>query len=171
MTPPRIRPFTEADRQAVQALAGRFVDFTLPPWHDPATVLAASERLLDALSPDPQRSAVLVAEGGSGTLLGFVEVRLELEAFSARPEAYLASLAVTEAAEGGGVGRALVRAAEHWARTRGLATLSLHVFASNARARGFYAALGFQEDTLKLVKPLPGSHPSDEAQTRAVREL
>ena len=148
-----LRPFTQADRPGLLALAPRFVAFDLPDWHDPAEVVAANARLLSELQPGEPDALVLVADGEMG-LAGFVEVRLEYDAFSAAPQAYLASLAVAPEAEGQGLGRALVAAAEDWARARGLPALTLHVFAANTRARGFYASLGFQEDTLKLIKPL-----------------
>ncbi len=148
-----LRPFRGSDRAALLTFAPRFVAFDLPAWHDPVQVVMANQRLLAQLQPDEPDSLVLVAEA-SGALAGFVEVRVEHDYFSAEPQAYLASIAVAPGAEGRGLGRALVAAAEDWARARGLPTLTLHVFAANARARGFYAALGFQEDTLKLTKPL-----------------
>ncbi|WP_369333663.1 GNAT family N-acetyltransferase [Corallococcus sicarius] len=46
-------------------------------------------------------------------------------------------------------------AGEAWAREQGYDRLTLTVFAGNARARAFYERLGFGEETLRLVKPLP----------------
>ena len=48
----------------------------------------------------------------------------------------------------------LMAGAEAWARARGFRVLTLDVFAANARARAFYARLGYLEQTLKLAKPL-----------------
>jgi GNAT superfamily N-acetyltransferase len=45
-------------------------------------------------------------------------------------------------------------AAEEWARRQGLACLSLDTGAANARARAFYAALGYEEEDVKLTKRL-----------------
>ena len=55
-------------------------------------------------------------------------------------------------AEGRGVGRELLAAAEDWAREQGYATLTLEVFAGNERARSVYAAAGFEEDSLMLAE-------------------
>ena len=47
-----------------------------------------------------------------------------------------------------------MEAAEAWTRSRGMRRLVLYVFAGNGHARGFYARLGFGEDSLKLIKEL-----------------
>jgi len=96
--------------------------------------------------------AVLIAESPAGEAVGCVQVQVAMEFFSGAPEAYVAALVVSEAVEGHGVGRALMAAAEAWARERGLGRLSLEVFASNRRAREFYRKLGFEEDSLRLVR-------------------
>jgi GNAT superfamily N-acetyltransferase len=66
----------------------------------------------------------------------------------------VSTLAVTAAAAGQGVGRALMAAAEDWARQQGCALITLEVFAANSTARSVYARLGYAEQTLKLAKPL-----------------
>jgi GNAT superfamily N-acetyltransferase len=45
-------------------------------------------------------------------------------------------------------------AAEEWARRQGLACVTLHTGAANARARTFYAALGYEEEDVRLTKRL-----------------
>jgi GNAT superfamily N-acetyltransferase len=76
------------------------------------------------------------------------------ENFTGERQAYLGELAVIEEAEGHGIGRALVDAAEQWARERGHTLLVLDTGAANTRARHFYANLGYQEESVRLVKPL-----------------
>ena len=63
-------------------------------------------------------------------------------------------IAVSEAAEGTGVGRALMERAEQWSRQRGLAFLTLNVFAANARALRLYEQAGFIAEALRYAKPL-----------------
>ena len=65
--------------------------------------------------------------------------------------AHISVIATTEAAEGSGVGRALLAHAEAWARERGLTLLTLNVFASNARARRFYEKAGWAPEMLKYT--------------------
>ena len=45
-------------------------------------------------------------------------------------------------------------AAEEWARRQGLACVSLDTGAANTRARAFYAALGYEEEDVRLTKRL-----------------
>jgi GNAT superfamily N-acetyltransferase len=61
---------------------------------------------------------------------------------------------VSSSAEGHGAGRALVEAAEEWARFEGLELITLNVFANNQRARSVYERLGYAPETLHYVKPL-----------------
>jgi len=46
-------------------------------------------------------------------------------------------------------------AAESWASDRGLRHLTLETGAANQPARGFYRALGYLEEDVRLTKPLP----------------
>ena len=47
-----------------------------------------------------------------------------------------------------------MRGAEKWARQQGCRVMTLEVFGQNAAARAVYQRLGYQEQTLKLAKPL-----------------
>jgi ribosomal protein S18 acetylase RimI-like enzyme len=74
--------------------------------------------------------------------------------FFGRHHAHISVIATSEAAEGTGVGRALMEYAEQWARKRNLTLLTLHVFAANARARRFYEKAGMAPEFLKYAKEL-----------------
>jgi len=86
--------------------------------------------------------AVFVAEGAGGDLAGWVHVfaayRLASPSFGE-----LGGLVVTERLRGQGIGRALVEAAEMWARAQGLAKLRVRSNAVREGAHGFYSHLGF----------------------------
>lgn len=56
--------------------------------------------------------------------------------------------------EGRGVGRALMAAAEKWAASRGLSPITLETGARNHRARRFYERAGFEEEDIRLSKPV-----------------
>lgn len=64
------------------------------------------------------------------------------------------NLVVESAWRRSGVGTALTRAAEDWARARGASWLELGVYEFNDSARAFYEALGYGPVTRKLHKPL-----------------
>jgi ribosomal protein S18 acetylase RimI-like enzyme len=74
--------------------------------------------------------------------------------FTGERDGYIGELAVDEHAARRGIGRALIDAADTWARDHGLAHLTLHTGARNGGARAFYAALGFVEEEVRLTRPL-----------------
>ena len=150
-----VRPATADDRGFVLDLVPRFAEFGLPPRHDPERVLPAVERSLDAaLASTGGDAAVLLVAEADGERMGFVHIKVENDYFSGEPRAYVSDVAVAAEAEGRGAGRALMGAAEAWARARGHRTIALDVFAANARARAVYGRLGYEEDTVKMIKDL-----------------
>lgn len=154
-TSPRItiRPFRPADRAAVLGLAPRLL-VGIAPWLDPEAFLAVARGWVEAsiagVGPD---QAVFVAEDARGQCLGFASVGRHVH-FTGIEQAYIGELAVAAEAEGLGIGRRLVAAAEEWARGRGFRLIALDTGAANARARGFYRHLGYHEEKVTLVKVL-----------------
>ena len=71
-----------------------------------------------------------------------------------RQYAVVDNLCVLPAHRRRGVGRALLRAAEGWARSRGATSIELTVYAFNQAARDFYLDLGFRILSHRLTKPL-----------------
>ena len=61
---------------------------------------------------------------------------------------------MSKAAEGGGVGRALIAAAEDWGRARGRKRVVVDNGAANIPARNFYAALGFEEEDITVSRAI-----------------
>ena len=114
----------------------------------------------------PGASAFLVAEDArSGRVLGCVAVRAQhtlhkeaQEAGRAAPppgEASVWRLSVAPEARRAGVGRALMRAAETWARARGCAHISL--VTGNTASKVFYRQLGYElEDAARAARVLFG---------------
>ena len=101
---------------------------------------------------DP-RSTVLIAQSADGTRLGFISLRVRDDVTGVE-RGHVADLAVVQDARRIGVGSALMRAGEAWARERGLPVLSLDLWATNERARAFYQALGYSAESLSLFKRL-----------------
>lgn len=97
---------------------------------------------------------VYVAVDDAQKVLGFTMVSLRPELLSHAPSAHLEAIAVGDGAEGMGVGRALLAAAENEAKSQGAKTMTLHVFASNTRARGFYEQSGYDGELLRYIKEL-----------------
>ena len=72
-------------------------------------------------------------------------------------QAFVAFMAVSEPVRRTGVGRALLKAAEHEAGRLKLPHLSLMVSADNGGARSLYSHAGFTEERLLLTKAIEAS--------------
>jgi ribosomal protein S18 acetylase RimI-like enzyme len=151
----RVRQARPSDRAFVLGITPRLAQgFELPSWRTERDVVAAESATLEkALQAGTERAALLVAEDTEGEPGGYVLVKEDTDYFGRR-HAHIETLAVSAATEGRGAGRALMDAAEGWARSKGLDLITLNVFANNQRAQSLYQRLGYAPDTLHYVKPL-----------------
>jgi ribosomal protein S18 acetylase RimI-like enzyme len=149
-----IRAATEHDKPAVLQLAPRLAE-GLAPWRNrEAAVLAAQQWLTDSFATAArQDGTVLVAVDKTG-IAGVITIS-EQRHFTGETDGYIGELAVASHTVRHGIGRALIAAAETWARDRGLRHLTLQTGTANIPARHFYAALGFEEEDIRLTRPLP----------------
>jgi len=90
--------------------------------------------------------AVLMAKDDTGNALGLIHVYVRA-ALEKPVEAYIQSLVVSKDARRSGVGAALNRAAEDWAKNRGLKSIALHTQIHRADAVSFYTREGYAEIT------------------------
>lgn len=150
----RVRPARASDRAFVLSTAARLADFGPPGWRSADEIIDGEARTLrDFFESSDDGSRLLVAEVGERRV-GFALVEELRDYFSLERHGHVGILAVTAEAEGRGVGSALLRAAESWARDRGFRTLTLNVFSRNRHARDVYEHMGFEEDTVKYVKKI-----------------
>ncbi len=96
---------------------------------------------------------VHVAKDKDRTIIGVAMVTLRPELLSHSPSAHLEVITVAESAEGQGVGKELMAAAEAGARERGANSITLTVFATNLRARRLYERAGYDEELIRCIKP------------------
>ena len=98
------------------------------------------------LADPPSEEACLVAET-SQAIVGFVEVGLRkyAEECTTSPVGYLEGIYVSQTYRGRGIGRALVEAAESWARDRGCSEMASDRALTNEESGRFHLALGFNE--------------------------
>ena len=149
-----IRAAVEGDCDFITGLVTSLLEFGSPAWEDKdALAPGFSEALARAVRAQDLRSAVLIAEQTDGTRLGFSEMKV-VEDVTGVERAHVADLAVTDTARRAGVGMALMKAAEQWARDRGLPVLSLDVWSANERGQAFYERLGYRSESLHLIKTL-----------------
>lgn len=103
------------------------------------------------------KGAVFVLED-EGQVVGFISVWAKVEVNGlvnvASEMAYVSDLVVLAGHRGRGLGRALLRRAEEYARAQGATTLGIGVLAENAAARALYNDFGFRENQVEMLKPL-----------------
>ena len=107
--------------------------------------------------------AVFVAEV-AGELVGFCGAHFEppatepwrqLQRDLGRGRVFVDALAVREAQRGGGVGTALMRAAETWGRARGASILFVDSFADGPTSTPFYERrMGYQRRSIRFQGPI-----------------
>lgn len=143
-----VRPVTEADRPAWLAMRQAL-------WPDAdATVMAAELSLY--LDPDRtgpalpgffRAEAAFVVVGADGALTGFVETSIRTYASGCDTDhvGYVEGWYVVPEARLTGVGRALVAAAEGWARAQGCTEMASDVELDNDASHDAHQRLGFAE--------------------------
>jgi GNAT superfamily N-acetyltransferase len=154
MTTITLRPAGPDDRTFIDGLSPRLSSVPRPAWHDVAAMEEFQARYMEASFAPVDGAATLIACAEEGRRLGYIHMRPAKDGVTDEPCGYISLLATTPEAEGTGVARHLIAAAEDWARGRGYRLLSLDVFADNTRAIEFYERRGFRSETFRMVKPL-----------------
>jgi GNAT superfamily N-acetyltransferase len=139
-----IRGATTADLPALVRLIGALFSIEADFAPDPDRQRAGLRLLLT----DPLRCAVIVAER-AGEVVGMVTGQLVASTAEGALSALVEDMIVDAPARGAGIGAALLRAIEAWARERGATRLQLLADRENAPALGFYARMGWR--TTRLV--------------------
>jgi GNAT superfamily N-acetyltransferase len=151
----KIRPAVPGDHTFVLAAAERLASFGPPAWRSAQEIVEGERRTLRASFPaPPEGSSLLVAESEEGESLGFAYLERLQDYYTLEAHGHVGILVVAEAAAGKGVGSALMRAAEAWAREQRYRKLTLNVFEGNQPARAVYDHLGYTPETLRYVKIL-----------------
>jgi GNAT superfamily N-acetyltransferase len=149
-----IRTATSEDIPFINSLSPTLAGVADLAWHDQKTVEEFQDAYIDEMMTDTDvRQITLIAEFG-GKAAGFIHARERIDEISGEDMGTVPLLAVTKAAQGTGLGRLLIEAAELWAKAQGFRLLHLEVFASNEKGMGFYNRLGFQPETINMIKPL-----------------
>ena len=128
--------------EAMLALMPRLAAFDIPDTRVAEHLWMHDEAMLRKwLAGEADDVLVHVVEDDSEGILGFAMASLRPELLSTEPSAHLEAIAVAEGTEGRGIGKMLLAAIEDDARSRGALTMTLHVFATEVRARGFYEGI------------------------------
>jgi hypothetical protein len=136
-------PLTDADVEATVALWDRCG--LLRPWNDPRKDIAYARGKPNSEVLVGRRNGCLVAS----VMVGHDGHRGIVYYVSVNPEA-----------QGQGLGRQVMEAAEDWLKARGIWKLNLLVRAENDKVRGFYEHLGYEVEprlcmARKIMEPRP----------------
>jgi ribosomal protein S18 acetylase RimI-like enzyme len=148
-----IREIAPGDRDAVLALAPRLLE-GVAPWRDAAAVLATVQGWIAAAADatgQPDRAVYVAVDGDQ--VVGIVTAA-EHTHWTGQVDVYVGELITAAGHERRGVARRLMAAVEAWGAQRGLKFLTLETGAANHTARAFYAALGYQEEGVRLTKAI-----------------
>lgn len=147
-----IRTSRDEDVAAILALASRLT-LGVAPWRERSAVVTAVRGwVADAVasSNDPTH-ALFVARDGE-RIVGFISAS-RTEHWAGDIDAGIGELVVDGAAEGRGIGSALVERTLDWSRAQGIGRVSVSTGAANARALGLYRKLGFEDEDVTLSRP------------------
>jgi len=152
----QIRPATPADLDQILELFPRLAAFDLPPNRSAEDLWRGDAELLRLWSTGrvPQ-CLVFVAVDPEQAILGIAMAQLREELLSHAPSAHLEVIVVRDDAEGQGIGKALIQMIEQAVREQGARSISLHVFATNTRARAVYERLGYSGELIRYIKHFP----------------
>lgn len=114
---------------------------------------------LARLSADPNARAFVIADDTD--VIGLVTIHLRDTLNHEAPIAQLTLLVVDENARARGSGRALVRVAEQWARSRGAKRITVTTALDRDGAHAFYEKVGYAHTGRRYGKdfPTPGQDP------------
>jgi ribosomal protein S18 acetylase RimI-like enzyme len=149
-----IRDAIAADHAFIFELSPRLAEVAKLPWHsDNVMRKMQDDYIAEMLAQTSIPRITLIAEKG-GESIGFIHACSHKDEISGEACGTVPLLAVSPSAQGMGIGQLLMNAAEVWAKEQGYRLLHLEVFANNDNARGFYQKLGFQAETLHMIKAL-----------------
>jgi GNAT superfamily N-acetyltransferase len=148
-----VRPFRDGDHAFLARIAQRL--------HPGETASPRDPEVLARFFADLAGSRLLSEPGAEafvamcdGLPAGVIAVHPDSDYFTGHPRAYVDILVVAPEAEGKGVGSALMRHVEHWARDHDCKEVALDVFAGNRGARSFYERNGYRPDHIRMTKSL-----------------
>ncbi len=148
-----IRGARKEDEPEILALLPYLADFDIPVRRNSADLWSGDAALArDILSDAAPSSFIDIAERDDGAMAGLIIVSLREELLSHGPSAHLEAIVIASHARGLGLGKRLMTHCEDKVRQMGAASLTLHVFERNQRARALYASKGFDEELIRAIK-------------------
>lgn len=110
-----------------------------------SSVKTSAAELGSQIAQEKKPFECLVAEAGSGRLLGFAMFFVTYSSWEGKPGYYLEDVFVLPEARGTGLGRQLISHIAQMAVDNGYARMDWNVLNTNAEAKRFYERLGARE--------------------------
>ena len=149
-----IRPATAADENAIAALMPRLADFTIPENRNPDHLWQGDLALVREWANGVRDDVEICVAESANTVVGVAVITERKELLSGEPSAHLEILALDKSAEGFGIASALMDEADGLAKARGAQSMTLHVFATNTKARALYERKGYDGELIRYIKSL-----------------
>ena len=150
---PHIRLAHADDDEFILGLVTRLVEFDLPAWRKRNETLAGIRNdIARNLRELPAATHLYVAEDDDGERLGFLHIQTQKDFFTGALNCHISDVVVAPQHDGNGVGSALLKFAERWAKEHRCKHLTLACFPANARALALYERHGFGVETLRMCK-------------------
>jgi len=155
-----VRAATDADLEAAIELWHELEAAQVPTRLYPIAPDAEQRIRASFLAALSAPDADLLIASDADELVGMSLVRLEHPSkMSDELAAELSRVVVRSDRRGTGAGRALVEAAESWARDRGVRSLVAAIFVANETSVRFWRAVGFEPWVERMVRPVGPESP------------
>jgi ribosomal protein S18 acetylase RimI-like enzyme len=149
-----IRPATSDDIAFIESLVPRLASKSVRPSYYTVEQMVDGTRshLRDAIARSAEDELFIVAIANDSARVGLLWANTDRDYFTGELHGYIEEVAVSQ--DGAGAGRALMEAAEAWAKKRGYRYVSLSVRPANLHAKSFYARRGYELEVERLLKLL-----------------
>jgi aminoglycoside 6'-N-acetyltransferase I len=154
MSDPSVRDATLSDAAAIATMCAVL-------WHEATEEehRAEIDHLLKTRMCGTLPAAIFVAQGDGGELVGFLQVGLRSHADGCdptHPVGFIEGWFVFETSRRRGIGKALMRSAEEWARSQGCKEMASDTWIDETTSQRAHEALGFEvvDHCIHFRKPL-----------------
>lgn len=149
-----LRTATAEDHPFIESLSPVLAEQAKFSWHKAEVIGEFQDDYIAEMLADTDEPHITLILEKDAKPLGFVHARENVDELSGEVRCTVPLLAVSESAQGMGAGKALMAAVEEWSRKQGYRLMHLEVFSTNEQARGFYGNIGYEEETIHMIKAL-----------------
>ncbi len=144
----KIREARQEDVPAMAALLGELFSIELDFKIDASKQIRGLERIV----ADPERACVMVADDGSGKVVGMVSVQLVVSTAEGAFSGWVEDMIVAKDWRRKGVARALLEGVMAWGKKKGATRFQLLADKNNDPALDFYKRLGWSGTSMICLR-------------------